>query len=376
MIGKYINQRTGYKSFLPEPFPPRNFGVFDSSLTQKINEATRIIGKLDGSTLLLPDMDFFISMYIRKDATNSNQIEGTRATFIDAIEYEAHIQPNNKNDDVDDIYHYIEAINYGIERLKKFPISLRFITELHEVLMKDARTSHYSDPGNFRTSQNWIGGTNLNNAEFVPPAPDDLIKALGDLEKFIHASDSHNLVVKAGLIHAQFETLHPFLDGNGRTGRLLITLFLLHSKLLERPTLYLSSYFKQHKKTYYDRLNDYHEGRIEKWLDFYLDGVITVAKEAIETVQQITALRYEDMLKIQTLNKVASESAIRVLPYLFSLPIVKISTIQKWTGFSRQGSQNVIDRLVDIGILEVKDIEQTYGKSYIYKRYIDIFNKN
>ncbi|NJL96500.1 Fic family protein [Candidatus Gracilibacteria bacterium] len=315
-------------------------------------------------------------MYIRKDATNSNQIEGTRATFIDAIEYEAQTQLINRNDDVDDIYHYIEAINYGIERLKKFPISLRFITELHEVLMKDARTSHYSDPGNFRKSQNWIGGTNLNNAEFVPPSPGDLIKALGDLEQFIHASDSYNLVVKAGLIHAQFETLHPFLDGNGRTGRLLITLFLLHSKLLERPTLYLSSYFKQHKQTYYDRLNDYHEGKIEKWLDFYLDGVITVAKEAIETVQQITALRYEDMLKIQTLNKTASESAITVLPYLFSLPIVKISTIQDWTGFSRQGSQNVINRLVDLGILEVKDIEQTYGKSYIYKRYIDIFNKN
>jgi Fic family protein len=376
MIGKYVNQSTGYKSFLPEPFPPVNLGVFDGLLTQKINEATRIIGKLDGSTLLLPDMDFFIAMYIRKDATNSNQIEGTRATFIDAIEYEAQAQSSNGSDDADDIFHYIKAINYGIKRLEEFPLSLRFVKELHEVLMKDARSSHYCDPGNFRKSQNWIGGTTLNNAEFVPPSPDDLIKGLSDLEKFIHASDSYNLVVKAGLIHAQFETLHPFLDGNGRTGRLLITLFLLHSKLLERPTLYLSSYFKQHKQTYYDRLNDYHNGKIEKWLDFYLDGVITVAKEAIETVQQITTLRYEDMLKIQTLNKTASESAIKVLPYLFALPIVKISTIQEWTGFSRQGSQNVIDRLVDIGILEIKDTEQTYGKSYIYRRYIDIFNKN
>ena len=376
MIGKYITQSTGFKSFLPNPFPPRQLEVFDNSLNQKINEATRIIGKLDGSTLLLPDMDFFIAMYIRKDATNSNQIEGTRATFIDAIEYEAQTQSSTGSDDADDIFHYIKAINYGIKRLQEFPLSLRFITELHEVLMRDARSSHYCDPGNFRSSQNWIGGTSLNNAEFIPPSPGDLVKALGDLEKFIHASDSYNLVVKAGLIHAQFETLHPFLDGNGRTGRLLITLFLLHSKLLERPTLYLSAYFKKHKQTYYDRLNDYHSGKIEKWLDFYLDGVIAVAKEAIETVQQITSLRYEDLLKIQSLNKTASESATKVLPFLFSLPIVKISTIQEWTGFSRQGSQNVIDRLIDIGILEVKDIEQTYGKSYIYKRYIAIFNKN
>lgn len=376
MIGKYISQSTGYKSFLPGPFPPEQYNTFDTSLTQKINEATRIIGKLDGSTLLLPDMDFFISMYIRKDATNSNQIEGTRATFIDSIEYEAQTQSSDSNDDSDDIYHYIEAINYGILRLNDLPLSLRFITELHRVLMKDARTSHYCDPGNFRKSQNWIGGTNLNNAEFVPPSPDDLIKSLGDLETFIHTKDSYNLIVKAGLLHAQFETLHPFLDGNGRTGRLLITLFLLHSKLLERPTLYLSSYFKQHKQTYYERLHDYHEGKVEKWLDFFLDGVIEVAQEAIQTVQQITALRFEDMLKIQTLNKTAAESASKVLPYLFKLPIIKISTIQEWTGFSRQGSQNVIDRLVEIGILEIKDTEQTYGKSYIYKRYIDIFTKN
>jgi Fic family protein len=376
MIGKYIKQSSGYNSFLPDPFPPKNLGVFDNALIQKINEATRIIGKLDGSTLLLPDMDFFISMYIRKDATFSNQIEGTRATFIDSIEYEAQTHLRDDTDDAEDINKYIIALNYGIKRLDEFPLSLRFIKELHKELMKDARSSHYCDPGNFRTSQNWIGGTNLNNAEFVPPSPEDLNVALGELEKFIHATDSYNLVVKAGLIHAQFETLHPFLDGNGRTGRLLITLFLLHSKLLERPTLFLSSYFRKHKKVYYDRLNDYHDGKIEKWLDFYLDGVISVANDAIDTVTQVTKLRYEDLLKIQTLNKISSESAIKILPNLYTLPIVKISTIQEWTGFSRQGAQNVIDRLVDIGILEVKDIDQAYGKSYIYRRYIDIFNKN
>lgn len=375
MIGKIIQQSTGYGAFVADPFPPRLTEVFDVELIQKINEATRIIGKLDGSTILLPDMSFFISMYVRKDATNSNQIEGTRATFIDSIEYEAQTQ-NSATSDVDDIAHYIEALNYGIKRLEEFPFSLRFITELHEVLMKNGRSSHFADPGSFRKTQNWIGGTALNNADFVPPAPIDLLKGLSDLEKFIHANDSYNPIVKAGLIHAQFETLHPFLDGNGRTGRLLITLFLLHSNLLERPTLYLSSYFKKHKNTYYSRLNDYHKGDVVKWLNFYLDGVIETAQEAIITVQQITDLRFEDMLKIQTLDKRSSVSVTKVLPYLFALPIVKVSTIQNWTGFSRQGAQNIIDKLVEVNILEVKDIEQTYGKSYIYKRYINIFNKD
>ena len=373
MIGIFKKQQTGYFSFSPNPFPPKNGFVWNNIILQKINEATRLVGKLDGATLLLPDMDFFISMYIRREATFSNQIEGTKATFIDAIEYESQTL-SHSSPDVDDIIHYIEAVNYGIGRLKEFPFSLRFITELHKILMERARSSHFSDPGSFRKSQNWIGGTNLNNADFVPPSPQDLIQALGDLEKFIHTVDGVNPIVKAGLIHAQFETLHPFLDGNGRTGRLLITLYLLHSGLLERPTLYLSTYFKQHKQTYYDRLNDYHNGNIDRWIEFYLDGVSEVSANAIKTVQQITELRYCDLIKIQTLNKTSSESALKVLPRLFALPIVKVSTVKDWIGFTRTGAQNVIDRLVELDILQIKDTDQVYGKSYIYKKYIDIFN--
>ena len=372
MIGKYTKQSTGYSSFVADPFPPNEY-KFSKIINQKSIEATRLIGKLDGSTLLLPDMDFFISMYIRKDATNSNQIEGTRATFIDSIEYETQTQ-SSESSDVSDILQYIKALNYGIGRLAVFPFSLRFIKELHRELMEGGRYSHFCDPGQFRKSQNWIGGTSLNTADFVPPAPDDLLLGLSDLEKFIHTSDSINPILKAGMLHAQFETLHPFLDGNGRTGRLLITLYLLHSNLLERPTLYLSSYFKQYKQVYYESLNHYHNGNIEKWIEFYLDGVIAVAEEAIVTVQKITDLRLKDIMKIQTLNKTGAKSATEVLPYLFSLPIVKVATIQGWTGFTRQGAQNVIDRLVDIGILELKNIDQTYGKSYIYKKYIEIFN--
>ncbi len=371
MIGKYTKQDSEYNSFLPESFPPISL-IISENINQKSNEATRLIGKLDGSTLLLPDMDFFISMYIRNDATYSNQIEGTRATFVDAIEYES--QTHSGQTDANDILQYIKALNFGINRLKDFPFSLRFIKELHELLMEGGRSSHYCDPGEFRKSQNWIGGTSLNNADFIPPAPNDLIVALSQLEKFIHNTNDINPVVKSGLLHAQFETLHPFLDGNGRTGRLLITLYLLHCNLLERPTLYLSSYFKKHKQVYYERLNQYHNGNVEKWLDFYLDGVIVVATEAIKTVQKITQLRFDDLLKIQTLNKTAAESAIKVLPFLYSLPIVKVSTIQGWTGFTRQGAQNVIDRFVQMGMLELKNNDQTYGKSYIYKKYIEIFN--
>jgi len=372
-IGNMQNQPQGYKAFVPAPFPPSEGFIFSSKIIQKASSATLLLGKLDGITQLLPDLDFFLFMYIRKDATSSSQIEGTKATMIDAIEAES--QTSEKlPEDVDDILHYIRALNYGLERLKDFPISLRFLKEIHKELMKGARSSHFSDPGNFRQSQNWIGGTTPNNAHFVPPTPHDMERALGDLEKFLHAKDDLLPILKAGIIHAHFETIHPFLDGNGRTGRILITLFLWLQNLLDRPVLFLSTYFKKHQKIYYDRLDGYRFGNVEEWLDFFLDGVIEVAKEAIEIVKKITILREEDMKKIQSLGKTAAESSINVLPQLFKLPIVNVSTIQKWTKFTRQGGQKVIDRFVTLGILEQKDEDKNYGRSFIYRRYVDIFN--
>jgi Fic family protein len=373
MIGSNIQQLEGFSAFIPHSFPPENGFQFSDALYAKLNETTRLVGKLDGATLLLPDMDFFTVMYIRKDATSSSQIEGTRATMIDAIEYESQTQSDGDTD-VDDIIHYIDAVNYGIDRLKEFPFALRFIKELHGVLMKDGRASHYADPGEFRKSQNWIGGISPSQADFVPPPVYDMEKALSDLEKFINKESVVSPILKAGLMHAQFETIHPFLDGNGRTGRLLITLYLLKAGILERPTLYLSTFFKKHQQLYYNKLQDYHHGNVEKWLDFYLDGVSQVAKDAIGTVQKITELRFTDILKIQSLNKKSSESTILVLPKLFSLPIIKVSTIQEWTGFSKTGAKAVIDRLVELEILHVKDETETYARSYVYKKYIEIFN--
>lgn len=373
-IGNVQNQPQGYKAFVLSSFPPSEGFVFSSKIIQKASTATLLLGKLDGITQLLPDLDFFLFMYIRKDATSSSQIEGTKATMIDAIEAESKTS-EKLPDDVDDILHYIHALNYGLKRLKDFPVSLRFIKEIHKELMKDARSSHFSDPGNFRKSQNWIGGTTPNNAHFVPPPPHEMENALGDLEEFLHLKDDVLPILKAGIIHAHFETIHPFLDGNGRTGRILITLFMWLQNLLDRPVLFLSTYFKKHQKIYYDRLDGYRFGNIDEWLDFFLDGVIEVAKEAIEIVKKITVLREEDMKKIQSLGKTAAESSINVLPQLFKLPIVNVSTIQKWTKFTRQGAQKVIDRFVELGILEQKDENQNYGRSFIYRRYIDIFNE-
>jgi Fic family protein len=373
-IGQLKEQKEGFKAFIPAPFPPEGGFDFDSKIIKKSDEATRLLGKLDGITKLLPDVDFFLSMYLRKDAASSSQIEGTMATMIDAIE--AEVQPSaNIPEDVDDILHYIKALNYGIKRVKEddFPMTLRFVRELHKQLMHKARATHYSDPGEFRKSQNWIGGTRPDNARFVPPPVEEMSAALNDLEKFMHANDDILTLTKAALIHAQFETIHPFLDGNGRTGRMLIAFYLWKENYLEKPMLFLSSYFKKHQKVYYERLFGYHFGEVSAWVDFFLDGVIEIAGEAIDIVGKITTLREKDMMKIQTLGKRSSESATLVLPKLYEQPIVNVATVQKWTGFSRVGAQSVINRFIEMGILTPKDKDKKYGQSYIYKKYTDIF---
>ena len=373
-IGQLKEQKEGFKAFIPSPFPPEGGFEFDSKIIKKSDEATRLLGKLDGITKLLPDVDFFLNMYLRKDAASSSQIEGTMATMIDAIE--ADVQPSaNIPEDVDDILHYIKALNYGMKRVKEddFPMTLRFMRELHKQLMNKARATHYSDPGEFRKTQNWIGGTRPDNARFVPPPVEEMQTALNDLEKFMHSNDDILTLTKAALIHAQFETIRPFLDGNGRTGRMLIAFYLWKENYLEKPVLFLSSYFKKHQKVYYERLFRYHFGEVSAWVDFFLDGVIEIAGEAIDIVGKITTLREKDMLRIQTLGKRSSESATLVLPKLYEQPIVNVATIQKWTGFSRVGAQSVINRFIEMGILTPKDKDKKYGQSYIYKKYTDIF---
>ena len=370
VLGKFIKQPGGFKAFIPGDFPPKELLNFSPEILAKAALAERLTGKLDGITQTLPDADFFLAMYVAKDAAFSSQIEGTRATLMDALELDAGVQ--TKETDADDILFYIRALNYGMKRLKKFPLSLRFVRELHKELMTGGRTSQFADPGEFRHSQNWIGGTNPANAAFVPPPMEPMHKALNDWEKFVHRENIMPLL-QVGLLHAQFETIHPFLDGNGRTGRLIIALFLFERTVLEKPVLFLSSYFKKHRQLYYDRLNDYHYSRVEPWLHFFLDGIIETAGESIDVSKKINVLRQADMQKIQSLGKREAASGVLLLHQLFKTPIVTAATVAAHTGFSRLGAQKVIDRFVAKGILKPKDESVKYGKTYIYREYVSLF---
>lgn len=375
VIGHNIDQPQGFRAFIPNDFPPAEDLGINSKIIAKHTEAIRLLGKLDGITELLPDKDWFLTMFIRKDASSSSQIEGTNATMMDAIERE-NIEPShNLPADVDDILHYISALNYGLERAKTFPFTLRFIRELHEKLMTNARTTHLAYPGEFRTKQNWISGTRPDNAKYVPPPVHEMNNALGQLEKFIHAEDDYMPLIKAGLLHAQFETIHPFNDGNGRTGRMIITVFLWYKKLLEMPILYLSSYFKQHQQLYYEKLDGYHNGEVAEWLDFFLDGIIETANSAIATCAAITKLRERDMAKIMKLNRTASEATLAVLENLYKMPIAGIADIAKWTGYTERGGYKVIDRLVTMGILTpIKAGENVYAQKWAYGDYLALFD--
>ena len=377
-IGVYRPQPEGFKAFVLEPFPPKNTLAFSPAIQQKHAEAMRLLGKLDGITALLPDRDYFLEMFVRKDASSSSQIEGTQASISDAIEALNIERRNDLPQDIDDILHYIEALNYGLERAKDFPFSLRFIRELHEKLMTGACNTHNPFAGEFRRTQNWIGGTRPDNARFVPPPVREMNQALNDLEKFIHADDEYLPLIKAGLLHAQFETIHPFLDGNGRTGRMLVTMFLWHRRLLEMPVLYLSTYFQKHQETYYEKLNAYHSenGNVGEWVDFFLDGVIDIANSSIETCRKITELRERDMRKAQKLGKATAPKTLDMIRFLYKMPTVGIADVVNQTGYSRPSAYKLIDRLVDMNILYPADENDGYGKKYTYKDYVEVFTED
>lgn len=374
-IGQYITQKGGFKAFTPFDFPPKGGFPMSARLYKKHEEAIRLVGKLDGITRLLPDKNFFLLMFIKKDAAYSSQIEGTKATLQDAVAAPVTEEKSRMHPDVDDITHYVRAVNYGIKRTETLPISLRLIKEIHEKLMIGARSTQHAYPGEFRRSQNWIGGKTPSDASFVPPALDDMHRSLSDLEKFIHAKDEYPSLVKAGLVHAQFETIHPFTDGNGRTGRMLIAMYIHYAKLLELPVLYLSSYFKKHQKLYYQKLQEYHDedANIDGWLEFFLEGVAEIADSSIETCMKITALRDRDFTKMQKLGKKSAESTLEIVRKLFGQPIVGVAEIMKWTRFTAPGAYNVIKRLKDLKILEPLG-DADYGQKYIYADYYAIFD--
>jgi Fic family protein len=377
VLGQFVTQPQGYKAFIPAQFPPQENIAINNQIIAKHTEAIRLLGKLDGITELLPDKDCFLQMFILKDASSSSQIEGTNATMSDAIEAENIDRKPDLPTDVDDILHYIKALNYGMARAKEFPFTLRFIKELHEKLLSEARTTQHAFPRTFRTSQNWIGGTRPDNARFVPPPPHEMNSALADLENFIHANDNYLPLIKAALLHAQFETIHPFTDGNGRTGRMMITMFLWFKKLLDTPVLYLSAYFKKHQDLYYEKINNYHKGEITAWIDFFLDAVIEIALSSISTCQKIVGIRNRDQTKIAQLNQKASASTMKVLLGLYQMPIIGIADVAKLTGFSDRGAYNLIDRMINMNILyPIKQGKNIYGQKWTYRDYLNSFMSN
>jgi len=293
-IGTYAKQVGGFRAFIPNPFPSPNLLVAPPSITLKADKASRLVGKLDGAANALPDVDFFVRMFTAKDAAASAQLAGTRATIIDALEEQAGAP--TAATDAADIIQYIDALEYGVERLQEIPLSAALIREVHAKLTTDDRAGRDHAPGEWRTAQNWIGGAKPKSAAFVPPPPSDLPRALADFERFLNIRRVVPLI-QIGVAHAQFETIHPFADGNGRVGRILITLALCQRKLLAKPLLCLSSYFKKHQQTYCDKLNDYHGGAVAGWVGFFLDGVIETATEAIKIADRIRRLRDRDMAK-------------------------------------------------------------------------------
>jgi Fic family protein len=370
-ICKKIKQPKDYTASIPCSFPVKELFDIPQELLNKATRAERLIGKLDGITQTLPDIEFFLRMFSYKDATSSSQIEGTKATMSDALEVSAGIDTDES--DASDIIFYIKALDYGLKRIEKFPLSLRFIRELHKKLMKGARSTHFADPGEFRKSQNWIGGLKIKDASFVPPPPQEMKKAMGELEKFFYDETSTLSIIHIAYAHAQFETIHPFLDGNGRTGRMLITFLLMQKKILDNPVLFVSSFFEKERKLYYKNLSAYHDGDVFVWLDFFLDGVIQTAEDSIEVSKKIRTIRDEDMEKIQTLAKRESKSSMKVLQYMFGFPIVTTRTIMTTTGFTRPGAQKVIDRFVRLNILEQVDKNDEYDRKYVYRRYLNAF---
>jgi len=371
--GKYISQLSGdleYKSFTPELLP---FQInIDNEMQDMLQKAHLALGRLDGITDIVPDVDFFILMYVRKEATLSSQVEGTQATFCDLLKAEANIKDSETHKDVDEILNYIDAMNYGLDRLDSLPLSLRLIKEIHALLLKGVRGER-KDPGEFRKSQNWVGGATIKLAKYIPPPAHDLMRLLDNFEKFIYNGGPTPPLIKIGLMHSQFENIHPFLDGNGRVGRILIPFYLCQQKILKRPLLYLSEFFKQHREDYYDALHYVHEkDDIEGWVKFFLEGVMVTADKAVETARKIMKLREEDTKKVAALGRSAGKGVV-LLNYLYKNPIIRIKNAERAVDIKNPNAIALISKFVKAGVL--KEItKRRRNKIFLYKRYVDLFD--
>jgi len=341
----------------------------DERFVQRVAEARTQLGELKGYSFGMPNPLLLLSPAMLRESVASSSIENINTTVERVLQLQLFPEREQRQPDKE-VLRYRDALLWGYEQMKNMPLSTRLILGIHQHLVPHA-------PPGYRRTQNSIQNSAAGETLYTPPAASQIDRLMSNWENFLHdKGDGIDPVLKCAVAHYQFEAIHPFLDGNGRTGRMLVTFYLWKEGLLEKPVLYLSSFFKKHRKVYYQRLTDYREENVGKWVEFFLDGVIETAEAAIETVRKITLLREQDMTKIGKMNKTSSESALHVLPRLFAQPIVTVSAMQEWTGFStRTGAQKLIDRLIEAGILEIKDESKKYGRSYVYRAYLDIFEQ-
>lgn len=369
-----LSGEMAYESFRPAPLPPNPPIEVSGELLTKLIDANKKIATLEGLSSRIPNMGLFVSMYVRKEALLSSQIEGTQCTLEDILNP---LIEENTNRDVSDVVNYIRATEFALERLKTLPLCNRLIKETHAVLLESVRGPE-KNPGEFRYSQNWIGGqgSTLKNARYIPPNPEDMLTAMSDLEKYINSDDTLDPLIQAALIHYQFETTHPFLDGNGRVGRLLITLFLMEKDILSTPALYISYYLKMNRIEYYDRMTQVRRtGDYEQWISFFLQAFADSAEDAIHTIDRLTALHDKSTKLFDSLTKRQRTSVLKVFSYLESNPIIDIQKTATTLEMSYNTVSKVVSILIEDGILKQTD-KSGKAKIYSYTEYLDILRKD
>jgi Fic family protein len=374
--GRYVRQPAGYRAYAPAPLPPDPPLDLSGGRQQLLSKANYALGRLDGAIVTLPNPDLFVYMYVRKEAVLSSQIEGTQSSLQNLLAAEARITDPGAPADVREVVNYVKAMQYGLDRLSQLPLSVRLIREIHGELLKGVRGGGLT-PGELRNSQNWIGpaGCTLQEAVFVPPPPHEVPQALAELERFLHQPTGLPILIEAALAHAQFETIHPFLDGNGRIGRLLITFLLTQRKLLSRPVLYLSHYFKRERTEYYERLQAVRDaGDWEGWIEFFLHGVIRVSEEATETAAAILRMREKYRGLITEHMGRAAGNGHRILDKLFDHPLVTVATIRKWLQCTSPAANTLVARLAKLGVL--KEITgYSRNRRFRFEPYLQLFEE-
>lgn len=367
-----LSGEMAYKSFVPASLPPNPAIELDNSTIEILVKANKQIALLEGIAERIPNVNLFVSMYVRKEALMSSQIEGTQATLEDVLDP---MLDENTNRPVGEVINYIKATDFAINRLKELPLCNRLIKEAHKVLMSGVRGQE-KNPGEFRHSQNWIGaaGSSLQNASFVPPSPEDMVQSMSDLEKYLNSEDELDILIRVALIHYQFETIHPFLDGNGRIGRLLITLFLMEQNVLTTPVLYISYFLKKNRIEYYDRMTEVrNKGNYEQWVKFFLQAVYESAKDATDTIDKLNALHYKNCAVIEKIGR-SAKTAMRLFIYLETNPIIDIQKTSKDLGIAFNTISDAVKRMCDIGILEQKST-QSRNRTFAYREYLDILRE-